>query len=80
MDMDGIENILTGNFEEKVGGALRRRRLFLKYSQEQLSRKCGLSRGYIGKVEAGEYRITLESCLKIIHALHWSVCDFVDEL
>lgn len=78
--MDGIESILTGDFEKKVGAAIRRRRLFLKYSQEQLSRKCGLSRGYISKVESGAYRITLESCLKIIHALHWNVCALVDEL
>lgn len=78
--MDGIERIITGDFEKRVGCALRRRRLFLKYSQEQLSRRCGLSRGYICKVERGAYRITLESCLKIIYALHWNVCDLVDDL
>lgn len=35
------------------------------YTQSQFSELCGISRAYYGRIERGEYNVTVEMCKKI---------------
>lgn len=52
-----------------LGAEIRRRRLDLGLSQEELSSLCDLHRTYIGSVERGERNISLQNIISIAHAL-----------
>jgi len=54
---------------EQVGAEVRRRRLAIGLSQEELAARAGLHRTYVGSVERGERNLTLSSILKIARAL-----------
>jgi transcriptional regulator with XRE-family HTH domain len=51
------------------GTAVRRYRLRLKISQEELAERAGLDRSYIGQVERGETNISLLNLIRIADAL-----------
>ena len=51
------------------GGEIRRRRLEMKISQEELAALCDLHRTYIGSVERGERNISLFNIISISKAL-----------
>jgi transcriptional regulator with XRE-family HTH domain len=51
------------------GRAVRRYRLRLKISQEELAARAGLDRSYIGQVERGETNISLLNLVRIAGAL-----------
>ena len=52
-----------------LGAEIRRRRLDLELSQEELAALCDLHRTYIGSVERGERNISLQNIVSIAHAL-----------
>lgn len=52
-----------------LGAEIRRRRLELGLSQEELAALCDLHRTYIGSVERGERNISLQNIISIAHAL-----------
>lgn len=52
-----------------LGAEIRRRRLELELSQEELAALCDLHRTYIGSVERGERNISLQNIISIAHAL-----------
>jgi transcriptional regulator with XRE-family HTH domain len=52
-----------------VGAEIRRRRLELGISQEELATLCDLHRTYIGSVERGERNISLYNIVSISNAL-----------
>lgn len=51
------------------GKAVRRYRLRLEFSQEELADRAGLDRSYIGQVERGETNISLLNLVRIADAL-----------
>jgi transcriptional regulator with XRE-family HTH domain len=51
------------------GQAVRRFRLRLTISQEELAARAGLDRSYIGQVERGETNISLLNIVRIAQAL-----------
>lgn len=52
-----------------LGNEIRRRRLELEISQEELAMLCNLHRTYIGSVERGERNISLYNIISIANAL-----------
>ncbi len=59
------------------GEKLRKIRLDLGYSQEELSFKTGLHRTYIGSVERGERNISLVNIKKLADALGLKLKDLM---
>lgn len=51
------------------GAEIRRKRLELGLSQEELAALCDLHRTYIGSVERGERNVSLQNIVSIAHAL-----------
>jgi transcriptional regulator with XRE-family HTH domain len=53
-----------------IGEAIRDHRIFIGWSQEELSFHCRLHRTYVGAVERGERNISILSLKKIADALN----------
>lgn len=51
------------------GAEVRRKRLELGLSQEELAALCDLHRTYVGSVERGERNVSLQNIISIAHAL-----------
>ena len=51
------------------GKAVRRERLRMKFSQEELAHRAELDRSYMGQVERGETNISLMNLIRIADAL-----------
>lgn len=54
---------------ERLGAAIRARRLELHLSQEALADASGLDRSHMGKIERGERNVTILNLLRIARAL-----------
>lgn len=63
-----------------LGQAIRKRRLALELSQEQLAEKSGLHWTYIGGIERGERNVSLVNIVKIARALRIRVSDLLSGL
>ena len=63
----------------RFGNKVRRERIRLGISQEELAARAGLHRTYIGMIERAEKNITLGSIEKICNALGMSVGEFFKE-
>lgn len=67
---------------KKLGYAIAYRRLQFNLTQEQLAELCGLSPGYIGCMERGDRKMSLDTLLSISHALKTTpndlLCDSID--
>ena len=61
------------------GEKLRKIRLDLGYSQEELSFKTGLHRTYISSVERGKRNISLTNIIKLADALGLKMKDLMPE-
>ena len=57
------------NLQSLVGQNVRKRRLEMGMSQEELAHKAGLHRTYVGGIERGERNPSLSSLAKIADAL-----------
>lgn len=55
--------------QEKFGAEVKRRRLKLNLSQEELAHLCDLHRTYIGSVERGERNVSLQNIVSISSSL-----------
>jgi transcriptional regulator with XRE-family HTH domain len=51
------------------GPAIRRHRLALRLSQEELADRAGLDRSYVGRIERSEQNVTLANAQKLADAL-----------
>ena len=60
----------------KFGQKVRKERLNLKISQEELADRAKVHRTYIGMIERGEKNITLENIEKVAKALGFRLSDF----
>ncbi|HSW73372.1 MAG TPA: helix-turn-helix transcriptional regulator [Chlamydiales bacterium] len=65
--------------QKEFGKRIRKRRLFLDLSQEQLAELAGLHRNYIGSVERGERNLSLENIVALAKALKCSPKDLLPE-
>ena len=59
-----------GNILNTIGDNIRKNRLLLNISQDQLAFEAGLSREFINKVEAGKYNISIVKLEKIAEVLN----------
>lgn len=71
-----MERKLTRDF----GVAVRRLRIQMEMSQEELADLCGLHRTYIGSIERGEKTVTIETANRIAVGLGISIAQLFDEL
>jgi y4mF family transcriptional regulator len=60
-----------------LGETIRAKRKKSDLSQEQLAEKANLSTVFISRVERGKESPSVDSLLKIAHALGVKVCDLV---
>jgi len=58
------------------GNKVRKERMKLGWSQEELAERAGVHRTYIGMIERAEKNATLESIEKIAKALKISIAEF----
>jgi len=58
------------------GNKVRKERMKLGLSQEELAERAGVHRTYIGMIERAEKNATIESIEKIAKALKISIADF----
>lgn len=57
------------NLRERVAKNIIDRRNSIGLSQEDLARRAGLSRAYVGKIENARFSVTIDTIEKIAHAL-----------
>lgn len=62
------------------GAEIRRKRLELGLSQEELAALCDLHRTYIGSVERGERNVSLQNIVSIAHALKCKPSQLLAEI
>lgn len=63
----------------QFGRNLRKQRLSLGLSQEQLAFESGLHRTYIGSIERGERNVSLENIVLLVRVLKCSPIDLIPE-
>jgi transcriptional regulator with XRE-family HTH domain len=68
------------NVNVAVGNAIRKYREARNLTQEMLAEQCGISHAYFGRIERGEYNVTVDKCQKIADALGIRLADLFDEL
>ena len=61
------------------GDAIRKRRIALDLSQEQLAEGVGCHRNYMGRIERGEQNITLDMMVRVAKALGVKMAELVHE-
>lgn len=66
------------DIKQRFGLAVRKRRLELGISQEDLAHRCQLHRTYIGDIERGERNVSLQNIEKILEALEIRISVFFE--
>lgn len=66
---------MTMNVEKKFGKRVRALRMQRKWSQEELSFRCGVSKNYISDVERGTRNVSLKSIEKIANGLEVEIME-----
>ena len=62
---------------KRLGYAIAYRRLQFHLTQEQLAELCGLSPGFIGCMERGDRKMSLDTLLSVSHALRTTPNDLL---
>jgi len=60
----------------EIGKRIRRQRILQEMTQEQLAEKADISTSFIGHIERGEKKCSLETIIRISEALNLSI-DFI---
>jgi len=68
------------NHQLALGVTVRRHRQRLGLSQEQLAKRAGLHRTYIGSIERGERNITLVNIVRLAQGLEMDIVKLCDEM
>ena len=68
------------SLKQRFGAAVRKRRLALRISQEELADRAGLHRTYITDVERGVRNISLEAIGKLAKGLQCSLSSLFEEV
>lgn len=69
MYQDTSPDILHAEAKTRLGKAVKRLRLALSLSQEELGLRIDADQAYISRIEAGRLNPTLESLSELAHAL-----------
>ena len=72
-----INKSLIKDLIQKFGNKVRKERLSLGLSQEELASRAHVHRTYIGMIERGEKNITLENIGKLAKALNVTIDEFM---
>ncbi|MBI4769958.1 MAG: helix-turn-helix transcriptional regulator [Chloroflexi bacterium] len=67
------------NIKQRFGRAVRRRRVMLGLSQEELAERAALHRTYISDIERGNRNLSLENIEKLALALDLTVSELMLE-
>ena len=67
---------MRGDLPSAVGQRIRKLRLRMKISQEELAARADLHRNYVGSVERGERDIGIEALGRLAQALGVSLAEF----
>ena len=59
-----------------IGNRVLRRRIYMQYTQQQLAEKAGISTSFLGHIERGTRKMSLDTLCKIAKALECST-DFL---
>ena len=62
----------------EVGNRLRQYRKRIGLSQEKLALKAGITVSFLGEIERGIKKPSIESLEKLLNAMNISFCDFFD--
>ena len=73
-------NLTDKNFLRELGSRIRDQRLAKKWTQEDLARRCGLHRTFIGSVERGERNVSILNLRLIARVLRVSLAGLLDGL
>ena len=73
--MDSLDNINV-----RFGFEIRKYRESRNYSQEEFAEMCNISRAYYGRIERGEYNVTLKLCSQIAKSLGIRLYDLFENL
>ncbi len=69
----------TEEYRKRVGERLKALRVGRHYTQEEFAELCHISRAYYGRIERGEYAVTVDKLLNIATAFKLDVYElFVD--
>lgn len=68
------------NINESIGEVIRKYREGRGYTQDEFANLCGISRAYYGRIERGEYNVTVKLCHKIATALGIRIYDLFSDL
>jgi transcriptional regulator with XRE-family HTH domain len=66
------------NTRDRIGLRIMTLRKMQELSQDELTRRAGIQRTHLSRIEAGKYAVTLETIQAIAEALGMTV-DIVDE-
>lgn len=58
-----------------LGNEIRKMREGRGYTQSHFAEICGISRAYYGRIERGEYNVTVELCKKIADGFGCHISD-----
>lgn len=58
-----------------LGNEIRKMREGRGYTQSEFSEICGISRTYYGRIERGEYNVTVDLCKKIADGFGCHISD-----
>ncbi|HXI13614.1 MAG TPA: helix-turn-helix transcriptional regulator [Thermoanaerobaculia bacterium] len=64
---------------ELVGRKIRQLRRQRKFTQVELARKIGIHQSDLSRMEQGEYKVGLDTLLKILQTFNLSIGDFFDD-
>lgn len=67
------------NVDREIGSLIRRHREKRGYTQDEFSNLCDISRAYYGRIERGEYHVTLFLCYKITQTLGIRISDLFED-
>ena len=62
-----------------LGSRIKKRRLELNLTQEKLAEKVDLSAVYIGQIERGERKMTIDTLVKLANSLNTSVEELLTD-
>jgi transcriptional regulator with XRE-family HTH domain len=68
------------NFDKALGLAIRRRRILLGFTQQQLADRIGVTYQQQHKYESGRNRIAAGRLHEIVAALDWTIADALGDL
>ncbi|MEK4384218.1 helix-turn-helix transcriptional regulator [Aeribacillus sp. FSL K6-2848] len=76
--MKGVDVSLSNDIRILFGKNVRKIRISMGISQEELAFRCGLHRTYISDIERGTRNVSLENIERIAHALNVPPKDLFD--